>query len=84
MRGRGTGDGGRVLRVTLLAVALGACRSPEAVRARGGGPGADVGNRGASLEFHAGAEPYHQTPCVTGPVRCSGPSPVFARISAPE
>jgi len=84
MRGRGTGDGGRVLALALLCLVPAACRSPEAVRARGGGPGADVGNRGAALEFHAGAEPYHQTPCVTGPVRCSGPNPVFARISAPE
>jgi len=72
------------LALALLGLALAACRSPEAGRVRGGGPGADVGNRGSPVEFHAGAEPYHQTPCVTGPVRCSGPNPVFARISAPE
>jgi hypothetical protein len=40
-----------------------ACASPEAQRTRGGGPGADLGNRDASVELHAGAQPYYQTPC---------------------
>jgi hypothetical protein len=50
--------------MVLAAAALGlvACFSPEASRSRGGGPGADVGNRGAVLEFHDGAEPFYGTP----------------------
>ncbi len=34
----------------ILALALGAC-SPEASRTRGGGPGGDIGNRGAAVEL---------------------------------
>lgn len=63
----------------LLLLAVGAaagCRSPEAARVRGGGPGADVGNRTPVVEMHAGSRPYHQTPCVTTD-ECAGPLPVF-------
>jgi hypothetical protein len=50
--------------IALLALtALAACTSPEATRQRAGGPGADVGNRGA-VELHAGADPYAKTPVV--------------------
>jgi hypothetical protein len=63
---------------------LAACASPEAVRTRGGGPGADVGNRGAPVEIHAGAEPYYKTPCAMEPVECTGPAPVFGPTSAPD
>jgi hypothetical protein len=49
--------------IVVLALGLGACSSPEATRTRGGGRGADVGNRGAVVEIHAGARPYYQTPC---------------------
>jgi hypothetical protein len=34
----------------LLATTLAACGSPEDGRARGGGPGADVGNRSAQFK----------------------------------
>ena len=60
------------------AVFASACVSPEARRARGGGPGADIGNRGPTVVFHAGADPYYRTPCVTG-VECTGPKPVSIR-----
>ena len=43
--------------------ALAACDSPEASRARGTGPGGDVGNRGR-VELHGGAGMYHGTPVV--------------------
>lgn len=60
------------------AVVLGACSSPEASRVRGGGPGADVGNRTEVVEFHAGAEPYYGTPCaVSTEVGCTGPQAIF-------
>ncbi|HET6578196.1 MAG TPA: hypothetical protein VFG66_07735 [Gemmatimonadales bacterium] len=64
-----------ILLLPLAAAA--ACASPEAARTRGGGPGADVGNRTPTVEMHAGAQPYHQTPCVTEPVECTGPPAVF-------
>lgn len=67
---------GPLLSATGLAL-LAACASPEAGRVRGGGPGADVANRGPVVETHAGANPYYETPCVTTPVRCDGPPPTF-------
>jgi len=62
--------------IPLLAVAIAACAtSPEAARARGGGPGADPGNHGAVVQMHAGNKPYYKTPCRTPKVKCSGPLP---------
>jgi hypothetical protein len=63
---------------------LTACSSPEASRTRGGGPGADVKNWNLPVELHAGAEPYHDTPCVTEPVECNGPPPVFGPNPPPD
>ena len=73
------------VRVTLVAVVftLTACASPEATRARSG-PGADVRNWGKPVELHAGAQPYHKTPCVTDPVECNGPPPVFGPTPPPD
>ncbi len=52
-----------LLLLALLAVGLVAgCTSPEAKRIRGGGAGADVGNRTADVEMHAGSSPFYQTP----------------------
>ncbi len=51
------------------------CGSPEAKRARGGGPGGDPGNHDAVPQLHAGAKMYYRTPCRTVKVKCSGPSP---------
>ncbi|MGE5803121.1 MAG: hypothetical protein ACM358_12790 [Gemmatimonadota bacterium] len=61
--------------VSLIAVAVvAACAtSPEAARARGGGPGADPGNHGSSVQVHAGNKIYYKTPCKTPKVKCSGP-----------
>lgn len=64
---------------------LAACSSPEAERKQGGGAGADVKNWGRPLEFHAGAQPYHDTPCVTEQqVECTGPLPVFGPTPTPD
>jgi hypothetical protein len=49
-----------VLMVIPLAIA--ACTSPEATRDRGGGPGADKGNRGDVVLMHEGSHPYAGTP----------------------
>ena len=65
---------GIAVSVTLIAF-VAACASPEASRARGGGPGADPGNHGVVVELHAGAKMYHKTPCRTPKVKCSGPLP---------
>jgi hypothetical protein len=46
----------------LAAVFCAACSSPETVRTRGGGPGADLGNRGPIVRMHEGARPYEKTP----------------------
>lgn len=63
---------------------LAACSSPEAGRARGGGPGADVKNWEQPIELHAGSEPFHETPCVTEPVECTGPPNVFGATPRPD
>jgi hypothetical protein len=44
------------------ALLVAACTSPEAERTRGGGPGADRGNRGDVVLMHEGSKPYHGTP----------------------
>lgn len=57
----------RIVAVILISLTLllAAC-SPEASRERGGGPGADIGNRGATVELHGSEEAreriYYQTP----------------------
>lgn len=61
----------------LLSLVLGGCASPEAARTRGGGFGADVRNVAGPVIMHDGAEPYYRTHCVSEPVECSGPVPVF-------
>ena len=71
------------LAMTVLLL-LAACASPEAARIRGGGPGADVGNRRKPVEIHAGAKPYHDTPCVTERIECKGPLPVFGPTPPPD
>lgn len=73
----------RMVAPPLLAL-LAACASPEARRARGGGRGADLGNRSEIVEFHLGAKPYYKTPCVTKPVQCDGPAPIFGKTWTPE
>ena len=45
-----------------LVLSLGGCTSPETSRTRGGGPGADVGNRGEIVEMHEGSKPFYETP----------------------
>ena len=71
-------------RVAAGVLLLAACASPEAGRTRSGGPGADVRNWGTPVEMHEGAEPYHQTPCVTEQIECSGPLPVSGATPAAD
>jgi hypothetical protein len=69
--------------VLLISLLITACSSPEAGR-QPGHPGADVKNWGRPVELHAGAEPYHDTPCVTERVECRGPLPVFGPTPPPD
>jgi hypothetical protein len=43
---------------------LAGCTSPEAIRSRGGGPGADVGNRREVVAMHEGSQPFYETPAL--------------------
>ena len=55
----------RILLLGLVATALAAAAcSPEASRTRGGGPGADVGNRWqpSDVDIHGRLNPYYRTP----------------------
>lgn len=61
----------------VLAFLVASCTSPESRRVRGGGAGADVGNRKPMVELHEGARPYHATPCRTANEKCTGPLPDF-------
>jgi hypothetical protein len=54
----------------LLLGAAAACTSPEARRERGGGAGADPGNRAPIVHIHEGADPYFDTPCRMTDVEC--------------
>ena len=53
----------RVLALLLLfgSLTLAAC-SPEATRARSGGPGADMGNRGVDVDMHGRRNPDYRVP----------------------
>ena len=52
--------------VTIIAATVAGCTSPEANRTRGGGPGADVGNRSSIVRMHEGSRPFEQTPRIIG------------------
>jgi hypothetical protein len=47
--------------VTAGAICAG-CTSPESLRTRGGGAGADSGNRAEPVKMHGGSDPFWQTP----------------------
>jgi hypothetical protein len=48
--------------IIVLLLYVEGCTSPEATRTRGGGPGADPGNRGSVARMHEGARPFENTP----------------------
>jgi hypothetical protein len=52
---------GALLLVVIMTVGAG-CTSPESTRTRGGGAGADVGNRTADIRLHEGSDQYWRTP----------------------
>jgi hypothetical protein len=56
----------RLALLMILTAVIAGCASPEASRSRGGGPGADVGNRGSIVRMHEGSRPFEQTPIIIG------------------
>jgi hypothetical protein len=52
---------GRAILVIASLCAIG-CTSPESVRSRGGGAGADIGNRREFVFMHEGSRPFINTP----------------------
>ena len=48
----------------VLFLSIVACASPETTRTRGGGPGADIGNRDKLVQMHEGAKPFEKTPKI--------------------
>jgi hypothetical protein len=60
----------RLACVVLAGAAMAGCGSPEAVRQRGGGLGADTNNRPAVVKMHEGSRQYWKTP-----VRIPGEGP---------
>jgi hypothetical protein len=51
------------------------CVSPETKRVRGGGPGADSGNRAKVVQMHEGSKPFEKTPKI---IPAQGPPLVSA------
>jgi hypothetical protein len=72
----------RLLLVPLVTL-IAACDSPEAARTRGGGPGADTGNREAVVLMHEGSKPYAKTPDLIpgkgGPVEAANHADALSR-----
>jgi hypothetical protein len=50
----------------ITSAVIAGCTSPETSRSRGGGPGADLGNRGSIVRMHEGSRPYEDTPRLIG------------------
>jgi hypothetical protein len=53
-----------VIPIIALLLYLAGCASPELTRTRGGGPGADIGNRDKFVQMHEGAKPFEKTPKI--------------------
>jgi len=52
----------KILILLALSIMLLVGCSPEAERTRGGGPGADIRNRGPVVRLHDGANPAYKVP----------------------
>jgi hypothetical protein len=56
----------RLALLMILTAVIAGCTSPETTRSRGGGQGADLGNRGSIIRMHEGSRPYEDTPKLIG------------------
>ena len=74
-------NGRSTLALVLVVGALltAACSSPEATRARQGGPGGDVGNRRERVEIHGRTDPSYDVPSVGQGIQKAGPDPQTGR-----
>lgn len=54
--------GPAVIALMSLLLFIVGCASPETTRTRGGGPGADVGNRTKFVQMHEGSKQFEKTP----------------------
>lgn len=52
----------RLCLMLVVCAAVTACTSPEKLRTRGGGRGADTGNRPQAVKMHGGSDPFWRTP----------------------
>jgi hypothetical protein len=52
--------------VLIVCATVAGCTSPEKLRTRGGGQGADTGNRPAAVKMHGGSDPFWRTPDRVG------------------
>ena len=74
----------RLIPIIIAGAVLSGCTSPEATRARGGGPGADVNNRPAQVKMHEGSRQYYDTPVrIPSEAPPLGPSEQAHRLSLP-
>ena len=55
---------GQLLLFVAISLCVAGCASPETTRTRGGGPGADIGNRKEIVRMHEGARPFENTPRI--------------------
>jgi hypothetical protein len=71
--------------IVFATTALSSCTSPETTRERGGGAGADIGNRPAQVMMHEGSRQYYETP-VKIPAEGTplAPSEQARRLSLPD
>ena len=75
----------RLACVVFAGAAMAGCGSPEAVRQRGGGPGADTNNRPAQVKMHEGSRQYWKTPVrIPGEGPELGPSEQARYLSLPS
>ena len=72
----------RVSIILFATLPIAGCASPESRRQRGGGAGADVGNRPAQVIMHEGSQQYWETPTlIPGAGPPLGPSEHARRVS---
>ena len=79
-------NGRSTLALVLVVGALltAACSSPEATRARQGGPGGDIGRRRGRVEIHGRTDPSYHVPSVGQGIQKAGPDPQTGRNQRSE
>lgn len=73
----------RRMLITVSAILAAGCTSPEATRVRGGGAGADIGNRPAQVKMHEGSRQYFETPVRIGEAMPVHPAEQARQLSMP-